>query len=329
MTGCDDGTWCTRVTYYGFVVVGFHGCNHPYVAYGSIDDGRRMRTSTSTCYLTAIAVVLAGCAGGSSGGDAASDDPGPVHVHGVAPDPNDRDAVVVATHTGLFRIVDGVAERVGDGYHDLMGFTVGDDGTFYASGHPDLQSDHLRTDEGDPHLGLIRSTDGGHSWESVSLLGEVDFHALTIAGSTIVGGDATTGRFLASDDGGDTWDERGSVDLVSLAADRDDAQRLLGSTPDGLVRSDDGGRRWQSLGDIIPGFVAADDEGFVVARSDATVAHSTDLTTWTDRGRLPGTPAALDASEGRLLAAVDGHGIFTSADRGETWTVVYRDPAAR
>lgn len=286
-----------------------------------------MRTRSTTRRLAAIAVVLAGCAG-SSGGDAASDDPGPVHVHGVAPDPVDPDAVVVATHTGLFRVVDGDAERVGDGYHDLMGFTVGDDGTFYASGHPDLQSDHLRTDEGDPHLGLIRSTDGGRSWESVSLLGEVDFHALTIAGSTIVGGDATTGRFLASDDDGDTWDERGSVDLISVAADRDDPERLVGSTPDGLVHSDDGGRQWQPLTDTLPGFLAADDDGFVVARADGTVADSPDLTAWTDRGRLPGTPAALDASEGRLLAAIDGHGIFASTDRGETWTVVYRDPAA-
>ena len=297
-------------------------------ARGSIDNGRRMRTSLVTRCLAAITVVLAGCAGGTADGDAASDEPGPVHVHGVAPDPDDPDAVVVATHTGLFRVVDGDAERVGDGYHDLMGFTVADDGTLYASGHPDLQSDHLRTADGDPHLGLIRSTDGGHSWDSVSLLGEVDFHALTIAGSTIVGGDATTGRFLASDDDGDTWDERGSVDLISVAAHRHDPQRLLGSTPDGLVRSDDGGRQWQALADTLPAFLAADDDGFVVARADGTVADSTDLATWTDRGRLPGTPAALHASEGRLLAAVDGHGVFASADRGESWTAVYRDPTA-
>lgn len=301
-----------------------------------MQNGRRMRTSSTTRevgsahvarWAIALSVVLAGCAADPSA-EVAADDPGPVHIHGVAPDPDAPDVLVVATHTGLYRVSDGDAERVGDAYHDLMGFTVADDGTFYASGHPDLQSDHLRTEDGSPHLGLVRSTDGGRSWESVSLLGEVDFHALTIAGSTILGGDATSGRILASDDDGRTWEERGRLDLLSVAADPDDPQLMVGSTADGLANSDDGGQRWEPLPDTAPGTLAADEDGFVVARADGTVADSQDLTTWTERGRLPGTPVALDASQGRLHAAVDGHGVFTSTDRGETWTVAYRDPAA-
>jgi hypothetical protein len=93
----------------------------------------------SSLILAVAATLLAGRAG--EAGDAAGDDPGVVHVHGLAPDPDDPEAILAATHTGLFRIEDGQGARVGDAHHDLVGFTVTDDGAFLASGHPDLQSD--------------------------------------------------------------------------------------------------------------------------------------------------------------------------------------------
>ncbi|WP_238148169.1 hypothetical protein [Janibacter hoylei] len=43
--------------------------------------------------------------------------------------------MLVATHQGLFQQVDGKLVRNGPAI-DLMGFTIGDDGTLYASGHP-------------------------------------------------------------------------------------------------------------------------------------------------------------------------------------------------
>jgi hypothetical protein len=119
-----------------------------------------------------------------SGG--ASDDPGPVHVHGLGVNPAD-DALYLATHTGLYRLDrdSEVAERVGERHQDTMGFTVVGRNRFFGSGHPDLRDDLPS------HLGLVESTDAGKTWEPVSLLGEADFHVLRIGGDRIYGYDAS------------------------------------------------------------------------------------------------------------------------------------------
>jgi hypothetical protein len=63
----------------------------------------------------AVASLLAvGCGGGDDSGGGASPaerprfgDPGPIHVHGLGINPKDG-ALLVATHTGLFRAPEGV-----------------------------------------------------------------------------------------------------------------------------------------------------------------------------------------------------------------------------
>ena len=59
------------------------------------------------------------------------------HVHAVVADPKDG-SVLVATHGGLFRVVDGELDRVGESYRDVMGLSVGRDDSLLASGHPDV-----------------------------------------------------------------------------------------------------------------------------------------------------------------------------------------------
>ena len=48
-----------------------------------------------------------------------------MHVHGLSRKPADG-ALLVATHTGLFRVAPGTASahRVADDHQDTMGFTV-------------------------------------------------------------------------------------------------------------------------------------------------------------------------------------------------------------
>ena len=124
-------------------------------------------------------------------------DSGPQHVHGVGGNPADG-ALVIATHTGLFRAMPGEqrAKRVGDLYQDTMGFTVVGPDRFLGSGHPDARADLP------PLLGLIRSEDAGRTWTPVSLLGKADFHVLRAAARQVYGFDSTQARLLVSDDGG-------------------------------------------------------------------------------------------------------------------------------
>ena len=82
-----------------------------------------------------------------------SDDPGPIHVHGLGVNPADG-ALFVATHTGLFRAARGEmrAQRVGGRYQDTMGFAVVGPDRFLGSGHPDGH------EQLPPFLGLIEVT---------------------------------------------------------------------------------------------------------------------------------------------------------------------------
>lgn len=278
------------------------------------------RPAATFTFVLGVALLTVACTGEPT---PSVDDPGPVHVHGLASDPDDPDTVLVATHTGLFAVRDGEAQRRGDGWHDLMGFTVAADGSYLASGHPDLTDDQLQIEGRPPHLGLARSTDRGTSWEPVSLLGEVDFHDLTLVGTRLVGADATNGRVLASDDAGRNWETLAEVALEWVVAHPGQPEVLVGSAKEQLLRSDDGGRTWSPLSGTAPGPLAATDAGFVTASSDGTVRTAIDGADWSPVGTLPGSVEALGTGPDVLYAAVAGHGIFRSDDHGRTWSVIY------
>lgn len=154
------------------------------------------------------------------------------HLHGLHLSP---DATVLAgTHSGLVALgADGRTTPVGASDDDFMGLT-GVPGTdhLFASGHPGPSSSAPNP------LGLIESTDGGHTWTSKSLTGEVDFHALATDGRLLVGFDGVTG-LLASTDAGATWTTGAAVGANALAVT--DAG-LWAATADGLQHSTDTGR---------------------------------------------------------------------------------------
>ena len=248
------------------------------------------------------------------------------HVHGLGIDPADGQ-LRVATHYGTFRIPEeGPATRVGGSYQDTMGFTVIGPGHFFGSGHPEVQG--IR--DGQPGLlGLIESTDGGETWESVSLSGEVDFHGLASAHDQVYGWDATSGRFLVYSDG-ETWDTRSTVDLFGFAVDPNEPDHVVGASPNGVIESEDGGRTWQPTGG--PDLVAVtwDEEmGAFGVAADGTVFDGGDGgDEWGEAGSLPGPPQALLAEGGALYAAAEEDertGIYRSEDAGRTWQLRYRD----
>lgn len=253
-------------------------------------------------------------------------EPGVAHVHGLGINPADG-LLRVATHYGTFVIPgDGPAERVGGSYQDTMGFTVAGPDRFYGSGHPDVAG--IR--RGEPGLlGLIESTDGGVTWDSVSLSGEVDFHGLATAHDQLYGWDSTSGRFLVSSDG-ETWDTRSTVDLYSFAVDPEDADHVVGASPDGLLDSTDGGRTWQATdGPDVVTLSWAETSGLWGVTADGTTySGGVDGTDWREAGPLPGPPQALLADDDVLYAASDEGGvtgIYRSMDDGRTWQLEYRD----
>jgi hypothetical protein len=265
----------------------------------------------------------------------AADSPAPAmpdlgveHVHGLGVDPADG-TLYAATHFGLFRLPEGgEAERVADRYQDTMGFTVAGPGTFLGSGHPDFRMDpELPT-----RLGLIRSADGGETWQIVSFGGEADLHVLRLVHGSVYGWDAGTGRVMVSADDGATWEVRSTLELRDLAVDPDDPAVLLAATEQGLLRSGDGGRSWAA----VPGAPAVAVLGWPAGTSlygitrDGKVHRSPDGgTTWTVRGTVGGEPEtlAVDQRDGveNMYVAVSPGTIVVSRDGGVSFTLRYAD----
>ncbi|QSZ51371.1 exo-alpha-sialidase [Arthrobacter sp. TS-15] len=268
----------------------------------------------------AILLTLAACAPASPETSATpsieqTDKPLPgSHVHGLNVN-SDTSQVLLATHEGLFDVTKQPASKIG-GTNDLMGFTAGKDGVFYASGHPGPGSDMPNP------LGLIKSTDGGQTWEKLSRQGESDFHALTTTKSGII---AFDGQLRSSPDG-KTWDTVAAMFAPAVLAGHPDGDTVLATTTEGIQRSTDSGATW-ALDKTAPvvqyAAFATPDEAAGVA-PDGTTYYSADAgKSWTQKGRIDSEVlaiAALKSADGNpWIWAATPEGIVVSTDGGTSY----------
>jgi len=277
-----------------------------------------------------VAALFVGAGGGASDEEAAPEqftgapleaqDPRPQHVHGLGFD-GKRGILYIATHTGMFELLPDAekARRIGDSYQDTMGFTLVSPEFFLGSGHPDLR------DELPSHLGLIRSTDRGRSWDPVSLLGKADFHVLRAQGKTVYGFDARSERLLASTNSGRSWKTSAPPEaLIDLAVDPENPRHLLASGNRVLYESQDSGRTWKAVAIGLAGHLAwpAPGRAYLADLAGSILIAPRASGRWRLRGTL-GTPAAalLAVDEQTLFAALNDGTIVRSGDGGATWKV--------
>ncbi|MEV4422139.1 F510_1955 family glycosylhydrolase [Patulibacter sp. NPDC049589] len=267
-------------------------------------------------------LILSGCGDREPGAAAPGTGTGLVisddvvsHIHGIGVNPAD-DALIVATHSGLFRAAPGQrrAERLSELRQDTMGFTVLGADRFLGSGHPAVGA-------GQPaNLGLIESNDAGKSWRSLSLSGKADFHVLRASGRRIYGVNSSDGALLVSSDGGKRWRRSAPPGTVGdLAIDPRDPNHVMVSGDEGLARSKDAGRTWTKVrGDLVgllawgPRLVLVDANGRVYASPDGGRR-------FTAVGDVGGQPAAAAAADGQLLVALHDNSVRSSDDGGRTW----------
>ena len=256
--------------------------------------------SASTSQETASEPASAGNTPASSGSSSGPVDAGMVaeHVHNLALDGTD---IFLGTHEGLFRQAPGQPlEQVSEQPFDVMGLTRSG-ALWLASGHPGEGID------APGNLGLITSSDGV-SWQARSLSGEVDFHRLAASGDTVLGLSAHDGALLASSDGGATWSDLGQPPLFDVAVSPQDAAVVVGTTPDGPVISNDGGATFSPIaGAPLIALLAWDGQNLYGVDPAGTVMVSADNgQTWTERGSVPGRPAALAAEAGNVALLSNG-----------------------
>lgn len=154
-----------------------------------------------------------------------------------------------------------------------MGFSVVGADRFIGSGHPDPNDSSSR-----PNLGLIESRDGGRTWNSISLLGEADFHVLQSSGERVCGYDGTQGRLMVSRDGGRSWIQRRPPPaMYDVAIHPTNPERIVASAERGVFSSADAGKSWDPLRDDTAGLLAWPAVGrLYLVDGQGRVQHSSD-----------------------------------------------------
>ena len=167
------------------------------------------------------------------------------HVHGLAYSPDGKQ-IMIPSHHGLALYRDGKWSKAAGPQHDYMGFAASGS-AFYSSGHPAPGSGLVNP------FGLIRSRDGGRTWQKLALEGETDFHLLAVSWETntiFVWNPAPSSRISEpglhySTDEGQTWRKAQAKALsgapISLAVHPKDVKLMAVGTREGVFESSDSG----------------------------------------------------------------------------------------
>lgn len=265
-----------------------------------------------------LAATLAACGGAEPTRPPGHSDVDLAHIHGLAVNPADGE-LYVGSHHGVFVVTgEGEPTQVAGRTQDFMGFTIIGPDHFLGSGHPGPDATGQP-----PHLGLIESTDGGETWQSVSLSGEADFHAMVAKHDRVYGFNSLSGTLLVSKDK-QTWDERASLAMADFAVSPDDPDVLLATTKDGVVRSTDGGRTFATdkPGPVMLLLDWPSAEQLVGITPDGQVQTSADGgETWTEAGSVPGSPQAITWHPDSGIYVATEQAIHRSTDDGATFDV--------
>ena len=173
------------------------------------------------------------------------------HVHGLSYSA-DGMKLVIPSHHGLAIYEGGKWSKAPGPQHDYMGFSATAK-QLYSSGHPAPGSGLVNP------FGLIRSRDGGKTWEKLGLEGETDFHLLAASWNTdaiYVWNPAPSSRlklpglhYTRSD--GFTWKRAAGAGLDgeprALAAHPDDPAMVAVATSKGIYLSRDSGERFAAI----------------------------------------------------------------------------------
>lgn len=185
------------------------------------------------------------------------------------------------------------------------------------------------------HNGIMRSDDGGRTWQPLVEQRNFDAMGLAVAHANprrvyLAGHDV----FQVSDDGGRIWQPVATslpgTDIHGFALSPDDPGHLFAFVVGhGVFESLDAGRAWQRLGGQLPGDVTAlaaaggDPETLYVGSGRSGVLSSDDGgRTWARTSELSGTVLALavDPSAPRTIYAGINGGLAKSTDGGASWT---------
>ena len=245
------------------------------------------------------------------------------HVHGIGVDPMDSSILYIATHGDFYQSRDGATPvKVDKIRADYMAFNAPNnkDSPLYASGHPSSGG----------NTGLIKSTDGGITWQQVAKVLEpaVDFHAMTLSNSDpnlILGFDSGGRGLFKTIDAGKTWENLEYPEYIyALAISPNDSQLIFAGTGNGIFKSNDGGITWNHIAylGLTVSAMNFDDEGILFASVDTFgLVRSDDLgASWNDLPDIDLTVTSIAFDSPNKILYVSG---FSSGGFQEVYKLSY------
>ena len=222
--------------------------------------------------------------------------------------------VLLGTHHGLYQYFSPTDVRmIGNQMIDVMGLAVNGN-SLYASGHPAPGSNAKNP------LGLIRSDDGGKSWRSISLSGEVDFHALETQGKIVYGVNAGNGKLLHSQDSGMSWKDLGTMKYEDIAIANPKKNQIYLTRAGELFRGNDGLKKVSEIKGVsdVRAVEVRGSDLFVAAGKSLKVS-TTSIKNWAKRYAFTDDIADISVSNS-LVVVVSGDRIYTSTDGGKSFS---------
>ena len=245
------------------------------------------------------------------------------HIHGLGIDPNDSSILYIATHGDFYQSRNGALPvKVDKIRADYMAFNAPHKRglPLYASGHPSTGG----------NTGLIKSNDGGITWESVSKVLDpaVDFHAMTLSKSNpnlILGFDSGNRGLFRTVDAGKTWETLQYPEYISaLTISPIDSQIIFAGTANGIIKSMDGGITWTHIAyqGLEVYALTIDDNGILIASVNTFgLVRSDDYgLTWQDLPNIDLTVTSIAFESSNKILYIAG---FSSGGFQEVYKLQY------
>ena len=260
-----------------------------------------------------------------------------VHVHGLSYSA-DGTRLMIPSHFGLAIYQNRRWSKAPGPEHDYMGFSATAK-HIYSSGHPAAGTRLVNP------FGLLRSKDGGKTWDKLGLEGESDFHVMATSWNTeavYVWNPAPNSRMKEPGlhytvNGGLAWRRTPARGLegnpYALAVHPDDAKMVGIATPNGVFHSSDAGETFARIAAIQGTTVFFDLDGthlwYGSYDKEAQLARVPLKGGPTTRYKLP--PLTQDAvsfiaqnpaRRSEYAIATFNRNVYISADSAKTWKAI-------
>jgi hypothetical protein len=267
------------------------------------------------------------------------------HVQGLSYSADGKQ-LMVPSHHGLAVYSNGKWSKAPGPQHDYMGFSASAK-HLYSSGHPAPGSGMVNP------FGVIRSRDGGRTWDKLGLEGETDFHLLATswnAGAIYVWNPAPSSRLRApglhsTRNDGFLWNPARAAGLEgaprALAVHPEDAATVALATEKGVYLSRDSGKRFAAVASGVDGLAVRfdlDGRHLWYGAFDGQPILARVALEGGNAERVPLPALARDAvayiaqnpaRRDELAIATFRRNVFLSPDRGRTWRQIAAEGQAR